>query len=134
MKSDPRYTSNTVWDSFPWPQKPTKNAVRRIADASVSFRAIRTQLALKHNRSLRDLYRTLELPGNNPLKDAQEALDTEVRSAYDIGATTDALRFFLNLNNKLSTAETKGEFVRSAGLPEFIKDRMSFVTGDCIKP
>jgi hypothetical protein len=26
--------------------------------------------------SLRDLYRTLDLPGKNPLKDAQDALDS----------------------------------------------------------
>ena len=32
--------------------------------------------------SLRDLYRTLETPGTNRLRDAQAALDSAVRAAY----------------------------------------------------
>ena len=133
LKADPRYTSNTVWDSFPWPQKPTKPAVARVAEAAVAFRNLRSQLAQKHNRSLRDLYRTLELPGKNPLKDAQERLDKEVRSAYEMSETADALQFLLKLNSKLSAAESAGETIRSAGIPEYIKERESLVSTDCIK-
>ncbi len=35
------------------------------------------------NGSLRDLYRTLEDPGSNPLRDAQARLDTAVRAAHE---------------------------------------------------
>lgn len=34
------------------------------------------------NRSLRDLYRTLDVPGLNPLRDVHEELDAAVRAAY----------------------------------------------------
>jgi len=132
LKSDPRYTSNTVWDSFPWPQMPTKGAVKQVADAAVSLRNIRTQLASKHKLSLRQLYRSLELPGESPLKDAHAALNEAVRSAYGMKAESDALAFLLALNIELSEAEKKGEMVRSAGLPEFITDRASFVTDDAL--
>jgi len=133
LKADPRYTSNTVWDSFPWPQKPTKPAITRVAAAAVAFRELRSQLAQKHNRSLRDLYRSLEMPGKNPLKDAQELLDKEVRSAYEMTDTADPLQFLLKLNLKLSAAEIAGETVRSAGIPEYMKPQSGLITTDCIK-
>jgi hypothetical protein len=107
--------------------------VARVAEAAVAFRTLRSQLAHKHNRSLRDLYRSLELPGKNPLKDAQERLDIEVRSAYEMSETADALQFLLKLNSKLSAAESAGETVRSAGIPAYIKERESLVSTDCIK-
>jgi hypothetical protein len=132
LKSDPRYTSNTVWDSFPWPQKPTQTSVRRVADAAVAFRKTRDQLAFKYNRSYRELYRLLELPGDNPLKDAQTALDGAVRSAYGVSATSDDLTFLLKLNAKLFAVESSGGTIRSAGLPEFVTETSEFVTGDCI--
>jgi hypothetical protein len=132
LKSDPRYTSNTVWDSFPWPQEPTEAAVKRVAEAAVLFRSTRDQLALRHNLSLRDLYRSLELPGKSPLKDAQVVLDDAVRAAYGMEGEADVLEFLLDLNGWLSEAEEKGEPVRSAGLPDFISDRASFVTTDSL--
>lgn len=132
LKSDPRYTSNTVWDSFPWPQEPTEAAMKRVAEAAVFLRSTRDQLALKHNLSLRALYRSLELPGKSPLKDAQAALDDAVRAAYGMEADTDALAFLLDSNAQLSEAEEKGEPVRSAGLPDFIADRASYLTTDSL--
>ncbi len=65
-----RYTSNTVWDSFPWPQSPSINAVGKVAAAAVQLRKVRAELATKHSKSLRELYRSMELPGEHPLKDA----------------------------------------------------------------
>ena len=34
LKVDPRYTSTTVWDSFPWPSNPTDDAVAQVASAT----------------------------------------------------------------------------------------------------
>jgi hypothetical protein len=33
MRTDLRYTPNTVWDSFPWPQAPTDETVGAVCDA-----------------------------------------------------------------------------------------------------
>ena len=66
MKSDPRYTSNTVWDSFPWPQKPSAKSIREVAKAAVDFRMVRDGLAKKHNRSYRELYRNARASGRKP--------------------------------------------------------------------
>ena len=62
--------------------------------ASVTLR--RRLAAIKGG--LRALYRTLELPGANPLKDAHAALDAVVLAAYGFSAKKDLLAQLLELN------------------------------------
>ena len=50
---------------------------------------------------LRALYRTLELPGANPLKDAHAALDAAVLAAYGFSAKAD-LAQLLALNQQVA--------------------------------
>ena len=125
-----RYTSNTVWDSFPWPQDPTRNAVRKVAAAAVDLRKMRSELASKHQKSLRELYRSMELPGVHPLKAAHTKLDAAVREAYGMTPKQHVLPFLLQLNNYLADREDVGEEVQGPGLPTFIKE--DFVTPDAI--
>lgn len=133
LKSDPRYTSNTVFDSFPWPQSPAIKDIKQVAIAALAFRQKRNELRTKHNLSLRDLYRALELPGVHPLKDAQASLDSAVRGAYGMKAREDPLVFLLDLNALVASAEKNGDPVLGAGLPASINDRKAYVTEDCIK-
>jgi hypothetical protein len=130
----PRYTSNTVFDTFPWPQEPSVEDIKAVAAAAVAFRKKRSELRAKHNLSLRVLYRALDLPGSHPLKDAQAALDSAVRKAYGMTASEEPLAFLLALNALVEAAETNGDPVQGAGLPSFINDRSAYVTGDCIQP
>lgn len=132
MKRDFRYTSDTVFDSFPWPQSPSIEQVTRIAAAAVALREGR-QKAMSPGTGLRALYRMLELPGANPLKDLHAALDDAVRDAYGMTAKDDALEFLLALNLKLASAEQSGTKPTPPGLPPIIKDPAPFITKDCIK-
>lgn len=134
LKSDPRYTSNTVFDSFPWPQKPKLNHVKKITSRAIALRELREELRDKHNLSLRELYRSLELPGTHPLKKAHEALDVAVREAYGMSKKADPLGFLLKLNAKLVAAEKVGVEIEGPGLPSFITDPTPFISEDCIKP
>lgn len=134
LKSDFRYTSNTVWDTFAWPQKPTLQQARKVAEAATELRNLRRELMSKYNRSLRELYRSIELPGANPLKAAHQVLDTAVRAAYGMSPKEDALEHLLKLNKKVVEAEAKGDFVQAPGLPAAVKDESSFVTDDAIQP
>jgi hypothetical protein len=134
LKSDYRYTSNTVFDTFPWPQEPSTKAIRAVADAAVALRKKRNELQTKHNRSLRELYRSLELPGDHPLKAPHAALDDAVRKAYGMTAAEDPLAYLLSLNAQVATAEANGDSVQGPGLPSFVKDREAYVTEDCVKP
>ena len=102
LKGDFRYTSDTVFDTFPWPQSPTLAQVKAVAEAAVSLRALRREIMAANGWSLRDLYRTLETPGTNRLRDAHAALDSAVRAAYGMKEKEDTLAFLLRLNLDLA--------------------------------
>ncbi len=128
-----RYTSDTVFDTFPWPQSPTLPQARTVAAAAVALRALRRKVMAEHTWSLRDLYRTLDLPGQNPLRDAHEQLDAAVRAAYGMKAGADPLAFLLALNQQVAARAAKGEPVTAPGLPPCVSDSGPFVTDDCIR-
>lgn len=134
LKGDPRYTSNTVFDSFPWPQERSVKNIKAVTAAAVALRQERNNLRAKHNLSLRDLYRALDLPGAHPLKDAQAALDSAVRKAYGMKPSEDPLAILLALNALVAAAEVNGDPVQGPGLPSFINDRSAYITQDCIRP
>lgn len=125
-----RYTSNTVWDSFPWPQSPTKKSVEDVAAAAVQLRKVRDQLMTDHKLSLRALYASMEKPGKHPLKDAHAKLDEAVRKAYGMSEKEDVLAFLLKLNGKLVEKEDKGEPIQAPGIPACITDPSSIISDD----
>ena len=114
-----RYTSDTVFDTFPWPQWATLAQVKAVAEAA---------------RSLRDLYRTLETPGTNRLRDVQSALDSAVRAAYGMKENEDPLAFLLDLNLELAAAKESGGQIRPPGLPCLLPGTNNFTSEDCIEP
>lgn len=134
IKSDPRYTSNTVFDSFPWPQSPSLKQVRDVAAAAVALRDLRRKLCAKHNLTLRELYRSIELPGDHPLKTKTAKLDRAVRAAYAMQEKEDVLAFLLALNHKLAQDETDGEQIVGPGLPPAFQSQPGLVTEDAIDP
>jgi hypothetical protein len=74
MRVDLRYTSRTVFDTYPWPQAPTDEAVEMVAAAVerlISFRDKR----LAEGITLERQYSSLRDPGRNPLRVLQEELD-----------------------------------------------------------
>lgn len=84
--------------------------------------------------SLRALYRTLELPGANPLRDAHAALDAAVVAAYGFSAKKDLLAQLLALNLEVAAKIKRGEPVTAPGVPEGYPDPQKLVTEDCIRP
>jgi len=56
---------------------------------------------------LRAVYRTLELPGRHPLKDAHSALDAAVLAAYGFDAKKDLLAQLLELNLSVAALKSK---------------------------
>ena len=107
LKGDARYTSDTVFDSFPWPQKAKLDAIKRVADASLALRTLRNKLLKDGGSTLRELYRSLEMPGKNSLREAHEFLDEAVREAYGMKTDEDVLAFLLKLNKALAAKEEK---------------------------
>ena len=128
-----------------------KAKIRAVADAAVALRKLRRDTMIKLGCSLRDLYRTLEEPGANPLRDAQAALDSAVRAAYGMKQGTglaksgsggvgnsrslnseDPLAFLLQLNHACAEKEKRGEKITPPGLPLPSEDHAAFITEDCI--
>jgi len=82
--------------------------------------------------SLRDLYRSLETPGENRLRDAHAALDAAVRAAYGMKENEEILAFLLKLNLELADKESKGEPITPPGLPSWVPRPADFVSNDCV--
>jgi hypothetical protein len=82
--------------------------------------------------SLRDLYRTLETPGTNRLRDAQAALDTAVRAACGMKENKDTLGLLLRLNLQLADKEAGGETITPPGLPPMVVGQDGWISDDCI--
>lgn len=134
LKGDFRYTSDTVFDSFPWPQSPDAKAVRAVADAARALRETRARIMTEHGWSLRDLYRAAEKPGRNPLTDAHAALDAAVLAAYGWAAKDDLLTALLALNATVAARIAAGQPVTAPGLPPGTPNPESFISTDCIRP
>jgi len=133
LKGDFNYNTESIWDTFPWPQKPTLPQVRQVAAAAVALRSLRRQVMAEHGWCLRDLYRTLDLPGKNPLRDAHDRLDAAVRAAYGMEPGADPLAFLLALNKEVAAREAAGQPVVAPGLPPCVTDSAPFVTDDCVR-
>lgn len=134
MKGDPRYTSNTVFDSYPWPQNPSAEQVKDVAQASANLRTERRAIVKKYGQPLRDLYRTLELPGKHPLKRLQLELDVAVGKAYRMPLRSNPLSMLMELNETLVESEFKKRQIRGPGVPKIDGLDSDLVTADCLRP
>lgn len=132
LKADFRYTAESVFDTLPWPQSPNEKALLAVAAAGREIRRIRDETLTKLKGGLRALYRTLELPGANPLKDAHAVLDAAVLAAYGFNSKADLLAQLLDLNQQVAARITAGEPVTAPGLPLPPEEHGKFVTSDCI--
>ena len=123
-----------VFDTFPWPQTPSAAQVEAVAAAGREVRRIRAEALPQMKGGLRALYRTLELPGANPLKAAHAALDTAVLTAYGFAPKADLLAQLLTLNRGVATELTHGQSVTPPGVPPCYPNPTGLITGDCIRP
>jgi hypothetical protein len=134
LKADFRYSPESVFDTFPWPQTATVKQIDAVAVAARELRRVRAEALSKMKGGLRALYRTLELPGANPLKDAHAALDTAVLTAYGFNPKRDLLAQLLTLNQAVAAKIENGESVTAPGVPQNYPDAKKLVTGNCIRP
>ena len=133
LKSDYNYTSSSVYDPFPWPQSPSKAQTNTVADVSRQLRRIRDDSLRRIDGGLRAVYRLMELPGKNTLKDAHTALDAAVLAAYGFSPKKDLLAQLLALNLEVARREESGEPVTAPGIPPGYPEPARLVTDDCIR-
>lgn len=97
LKVDPRYTSTTVWDSFPWPADPAASSVAGIARVSADIIELREDF-MKQGIPLGQQYDALRTPGHARLRDLHNALDEAVIDLYGFSRGDDLLAQLLALN------------------------------------
>jgi hypothetical protein len=100
----------------------------------VNLRRVRAEALPKLKGGLRALYRTLELPGANPLKDAHAALDAAVLAAYGFSAKKDLLAQLLELNLAVAQRLENAEPVTPPGIPAGFPNPETLISDDCIRP
>ena len=100
----------------------------------LEVRLVRVEALKVTAGGLRAVYRTLELPGKHPLKDAHAALDSAVLAAYGFDAKKDLLAQLLELNLAVAAMEKQGKPVTAPGVPVGYGDPSKLVTEDCIRP
>jgi hypothetical protein len=131
MKSDPRYTSESVFRTFPWPQNPSNAQVEAVAAAAVALRGVRARATANATGGLRALYATMELPGKNPLRDAHAALDSAVFAAYGFSGRKDILQQLLDLNMNCAAGAEAGLTPMGPGIPRSYSGGKNLITEDC---
>lgn len=134
FKSDFRYTPASVFHTFPWPQTPSAKQIEAVAAGGREVRRIRTEALPSIKGGLRALYRTLELPGANPLKAAHATLDAAVLAAYGFNPRADVLGQVLALNREVAARLAGGARVEAPGIPSNFPAPTKLITGDCIAP
>lgn len=107
MRVDLRYTPNTVFDTFPWPQAPTAKALSAVAECAAGMVDLQ-RVSLADGMTLGALYNSLRDPGRNPLRNLQEELDRAVSELYGFDPTEDTLAQLLALNQSIATEEAAG--------------------------
>lgn len=132
LKSDFRYSAESVFDTFPWPQDPSPSQVDAVVMAGRELRKVREKALVGMKGGLRALYRTMELPGKNPLRDAQAALDVAVLAAYGLSSRRDLLQQLLDLNREVASAVTAKTAVTPPGVPRTYRKPASLVSSDCL--
>lgn len=113
----PGYGENQVWNSFPWPQKPTKKSVLEVAKRAKEFRNARLDLCEENDISYRELYKLIDLGGENKITILQAKLDAAVSQAYGFKMDGNYLQQLLKLNNRIFASEVSGQVVTPPGLP-----------------
>jgi hypothetical protein len=96
-----RYTSTTVWDTFPWPQAPSADQVAEIAATVDELLQLRESYR-QQGVCLATQYNALREPGKSRLRDLHALLDHAVYRAYDFSEDDDALAQLLALNQDIA--------------------------------
>lgn len=113
-----RYTSETVFDAFPWPQRAGMDDMRIVAERARALRALRRELV--GEGGLRALYRENDEDPGHPLRAAQTSLDAAVMDAYGFTDEREILGQLLRLNRAVGAGAV------GPGGPG------ALVSGDCV--
>ena len=109
LKGDTRYTHNTCFETFPFPQTPDAKLVNQIRIKAEEIHQYRTQEMDAKQWGITTLYNKSFNEATSQLYKLHEQLDNLVMQAYDFNLNEDILEKLLELNLELAQKEKLGE-------------------------
>jgi hypothetical protein len=106
-----RYTPNTCFETFPFPQSPSQELVEKIRQTAGELHEYRSQQMEKKQWGITKLYNQFFNEPSSQLYQLHQKLDKLVMEAYHFQADEDILEKLLTLNLELAEKEKRGETV-----------------------
>jgi hypothetical protein len=113
-----RYTHNTCFETFPFPQSPSKKLIEQIRAATQDLHKYRTEQMEKKQWGITQLYNQFFHEPSSQLFKLHAKLDQLVMQAYGFNPDDDILAKLLELNLELAEKEKRGEVVVGPWSPE----------------
>lgn len=109
LKGDTRYTNTTCFETFPFPQTPTKKVVEKIRETMIKLHEYRTEQMEKKQWGITKLYNEYFTEPSSQLYKLHQQLDKLAMEAYEFNPDDDLLEKLLKLNLELAEKEERGE-------------------------
>jgi hypothetical protein len=117
LKGDTRYTHQTCFEPFPFPQTPDSKQVTSIREITQKLHDYRTQQMESKQWGITQLYNKFFDEPTSQLSKLHAELDKQVMQAYRFKPTDEILEKLLQLNGELAEKEARGEFVLGPQAP-----------------
>ncbi len=111
LKGDTRYTHNTCFETFPFPQTPSNKLVEQIRATAEQLHQYRTEQMEAKQWGITQLYNKFFDEPTSQLFKLHDQLDKLVMQAYGFEPSDDILEKLLVLNIELAEKEKRGESV-----------------------
>jgi SAM-dependent methyltransferase len=117
LKGDTRYTHNTCFETFPFPQKTSSKVLEQIRVTTHDLHDYRTEQMEKKQWGITQLYNKFFNEPSSQLYKLHAKLDQLVMQAYGFSPDDDILERLLTLNLELAEKEKLGGSVVGAWVP-----------------
>jgi len=117
LKGDTRYTHNTCFETFPFPQNPLAKLVEQIRATTYDLHDYRTEQMEKKQWGITQLYNKFFDEPSSQLYKLHTKLNQLVMQAYEFSPDDDILEKLLALNLELAQKEKRGEPVVGSWAP-----------------
>ena len=118
LKGDTRYTHNTCFETFPFPQIPNPKLIEQIRSTALELHEYRSQQMEKKQWGITKLYNEYFAEPTSQLFKLHAKLDRLVLQAYSFNPNDDLLEKLLTLNLELAAKEKSREAIVGCWAPE----------------
>lgn len=117
LKGDTRYTHNSCFETFPFPQKPENKLIDEIRAKAQELHEYRSEQMEAKQWGITTLYNKFFNEPTSQLYKLHQQLDQLVIQAYSFNSSDDILEKLLQLNLELAEKEQQGKTIVGASVP-----------------